>query len=139
MTEERFVRTKEGKVVFQAFADSETRAANITASEERKRTNVADTSIAAYRSMPVKQLATQADRICNLVKNYCGMGGDNLSLKEIKDMYNKAFCLTRPDIELSTISARVNALVAAKRLERLETTRKCSISGVSIHPVRVPS
>jgi hypothetical protein len=99
------------------------------------RTNVADTSISAYRSMPVKRLATQADRIFLMVQQYCFAWGreEGMSLKEIKASYQARYS----DIELSTVSARVNALVASKRLERLETTRKCSISGVSIHPVRV--
>lgn len=98
------------------------------------KTAVADTSISAYRAMPVKRLATQADRIVEIVTLYCVWATDNMSLVEIK----RAYCTRYSDIELSTVSARVNALVAAKRLERLKTTRKCSISGVSIHPVRVP-
>jgi hypothetical protein len=84
--------------------------------------------------MPVKQLATQADRIEEVVRFGSVFRGEDMSLKEIKRRYQVRF----GDIELSTVSARVNALVAAKRLERLETTRKCSISGISIHPVRVP-
>jgi len=93
------------------------------------KTQVSDTSIAAYRALPVKQLATQADRIHEIADD---LHGFTLSLKEIQRIYRAR----HGDIELSTISARVNALVAAKRLERLETTRKCTISGVSIHPVR---
>jgi hypothetical protein len=85
--------------------------------------------------MPVKQLATQADRIEQIVRLRTIFRGEDVSLKEIQHIYHSRY----HHIELSTVSARVNALVAAKRLERLETTRKCSISGVSIHPVRVPS
>ena len=55
-----------------------------------------------------------------------------MSLKEIQSIYNRYY----KDIDLSTVSARVNGLVAAKRLERLEETRKCSISRISIHPLR---
>jgi hypothetical protein len=101
--------------------------------------NIQDTSIAAYRAMPVKQLATQADRIERIVQKWCSPSDPTwkthygLSLKEIKSIYQQ----WHGDIELSTVSDRVNALVAAKRLERLETTRKCSISGINIHPVRV--
>jgi hypothetical protein len=103
------------------------------------RTAVQDTSIAAYRAMPVKRLQTQADRIEQIVKarsreRLSGRPGRDISLKEIQ----RAHRFLHGDIELSTVSARVNALVAAKRLERLGTTRKCSISGISIHPVRVP-
>lgn len=98
------------------------------------KTQVLDTSIAAYRAMPVKQLATQAERIEEIVEQWCfAPRKDGLSLREIKAMYGLAYS----DIDLSTVSARVNALVAAKRLERLTTTRKCSVTGVHIHPVRV--
>lgn len=97
------------------------------------KTQAQGTSIAAYRALPVKQLATQADRICDLVTSHLNTWGGNLSLKEIKQIHMRLY----GDIELSTVSARVNALIAAGRLERLETTRKCSISGISIHPVRV--
>jgi hypothetical protein len=108
------------------------------------RQNVADTSIAAYRAMPVKQLATQADRIYKIVyletfqfllDGMSGVARRDMSLKEIQRWYRASY----GEIDLSTVSARVNALVAAKRLERLETTRKCSISGINIHPVRIPS
>ncbi|SOD42402.1 hypothetical protein [Nitrosovibrio sp. Nv4] len=97
------------------------------------KTAVQDSSIAAYRALPVKHLATQADRICDIVTRYHGWLGGNISLKEIQSLYRRY----HGEIDLSTVSARVNALVAAGRLERLETTRKCSISGISIHPVRV--
>ena len=96
------------------------------------RTNVSDTSIAAYHGLPVKTLKTQSDRICEIVTKYHGWLGGNISLKEIQSIYNRY----HKDIDLSTVSARVNGLVAAKRLERLEETRKCSITGVNIHPLK---
>ncbi len=96
------------------------------------KTAMQDTSIAAYRNIPVKSLKTQSDRICEIVTDYCSLWGGNLSLKEIQSIYSRNY----HDIELSTVSARVNGLVAAKRLERLESTRKCSISGIHIHPLR---
>lgn len=95
------------------------------------RTNVSDTSIAAWRSLPVQVLKTQSDRICEIVTSYCNLWGGNLSLKEIQSIYNRNY----KDIDLSTVSARVNGLVAAKRLARLESTRKCSISRIHIHPL----
>jgi hypothetical protein len=96
------------------------------------KTAMQETSIAAYRNIPVKTLKTQSDRICEIVTNYCNLWGGNLSLKEIQNIYGRNY----HDIELSTVSARVNGLVAAKRLERLESTRKCSISRIHIHPLR---
>ena len=96
------------------------------------KTNVASTSITAYRNLPVKHLATQADRICDLVTNHCNTWGGDLSLKEIKGIYGRLY----GEIEVSTISARVNALVAAGRLERLDDARKCSVTGINVLPVR---
>jgi hypothetical protein len=91
-----------------------------------------DSSIRAYRDLPVQTLKTQSDRICMLVDCHWNLWKEALSLNEIKRLHKSMF----GDIELSTIAARVNGLVAAKRLERLETTRKCSISRISIHPIR---
>lgn len=96
------------------------------------KTAVQDTSVAAYRALPVKTLKTQSDRICEIVTSYLYLWGGNLSLKEIQIVYRQNY----GDIDLSTVSARVNGLVAAKRLERLESTRKCTISRISIHPLR---
>ena len=93
-----------------------------------------DSSIAAYRAMPVKDLKSQADRIEAIVGKHRTVDGKGMSLKEIKDWYKFWY----GDIELSSVSARVHALIAANRLERLEATRSCSISKRPIHPVRVP-
>ena len=100
------------------------------------RTNVQDTSIDAYRSMPVRKRATQADQIHSIVETFCSSWGKDLSLNEIKRLWRRLY---KKDIELSTVSARVNELVAAGRLERLDTIRKCTvIKDSSIHPVRIP-
>ncbi|SEN72000.1 hypothetical protein SAMN05216404_106183 [Nitrosospira multiformis] len=96
------------------------------------KTAMQDTSIAAYHGLPVKTLKTQSDRICEIVERYHGWLGGNISLKEIQSIHRRNY----GDIELSTVSARVNGLVAAKRLERLEGTRKCSVTGVNIHPLK---
>lgn len=98
------------------------------------KTSVRESSIAAYRGIPVKQLATQADRIFDIVHAYCNSWGGDLSLNEIKKLHQRL----HGDIELSTISARVNALVAAGRLKRLEKSRKCEVTGRGIYPVRLP-
>ncbi|SHL41842.1 hypothetical protein SAMN05216428_102342 [Nitrosospira sp. Nsp11] len=96
------------------------------------KTAVQDSSIAAYRALPVKQLATQADRICNIVET---RGGD-WSLSEIQAVY---ISIHGGNIQVGTVSARVNELIAAKRLERLETIRSCKVNeDRGIHPVRIP-
>jgi hypothetical protein len=91
-----------------------------------------DSSIRAYHDLPVQTLKTQSDRICMLVETHWNLWKEALSLNEIKRLHKSMF----GDIELSTIAARVNGLVAAKRLERLEKTRSCSVTGKTIHPVR---
>jgi len=40
-------------------------------------------------------------------------------------------------IDASSVSARVNGLIAAGRLVRLERSRPCRVTGRDIHPVRV--
>jgi hypothetical protein len=103
------------------------------------KTAVADTSISAYRAMPVKQLATQADRIEQIVADEYAAWGTDMSLREIQAAYRRLYCRTRGAyIDVSTVGARVNELIAANRLIRLETTRPCSNSQRPIHPVRVP-
>lgn len=96
------------------------------------KTQVRGSSIAAYRALPVKQLETQADRICGIVE---ARGGD-WSLSEIQKVY---ISLYGGNIQVGTVSARVNELIAAKRLERLDAIRRCKVNKDSgIHPVRVP-
>ena len=99
------------------------------------RTAMLDTSIDAFHSLPNSQIKTQADRIYDIVAAHCKRVGRDASLNEIKRLYRATH---GKDIELSTTSARVNALVASGRLERLESTRPCAITKKSIHPVRLP-
>lgn len=98
------------------------------------KTAMQESSISAYRGIPTKQLATQADRIFGLIEAFCNTWGSDLSLNELKKIHQGVY----GDIELSTVSARVNALVAAGRIERLETSRKCEVTGRGIYPIRLP-
>jgi hypothetical protein len=95
------------------------------------RTAMQATSIDAYQQMPAVALKRQSDRIFEVV-NACAT---DLSLREIAAAYEKRFGL---QIDISTVSARVNALVTALRIERLESSRACTVSGKTVHPVRVP-
>jgi hypothetical protein len=95
------------------------------------RTAVLDTSVDAFRQLPSVALKRQSDRIFEVV-NACAT---DLSLREIAAAYEKRFGL---QIDISTVSARVNALIAALRVERLESSRPCTVSGKTVHPVRVP-
>ena len=99
------------------------------------RTNMQTTSIEAFHSLPNSHVKTQADRIYDVVAAHCARSGRDASLNEIKLLYRAQF---GKDIELSTTSARVNALVAAGRLIRKEVARKCSLTGKSIKPISLP-
>lgn len=63
-------------------------------------------------------------------------GAEDLSGKEIQANFEQRY---NKRIEAGNVSARVNELVAAKRLERIALTRKCTVTGKDIHPVRVPA
>lgn len=112
------------------------------------KTSVQDTSINSYYSMPNEKKQGQADRIEAVVKFLCtGTPGADCSLREIKRTYDARYKGTYDargkmitEIDVSTVSARVNELIAAVRLFRPENySRKCSISGETVHPVKLPS
>lgn len=98
------------------------------------KTAVLGTSIDAYRSMSPRKLGAQQARILEVIEEALEAGHADMSLQEIKAAYRAKF---RTNIELSTVSGRVNELVGY-RLQRLQTTRPCSVTGKSIHPVRIP-
>lgn len=101
---------------------------------------VRETSIDAYHDMPNTKKRAQADRIESVVKFLCECTpGADVSLREIKHTYDKNFGRVFGAIDVSTVSARVNELVAAGRLDRPGHTRKCTISKVTVHPVKPAS
>lgn len=99
------------------------------------RTNVQDTSIESFYSLGNSKIKTQSDRIFDVIESHCKRTNRDASLNEIKKLYRATH---HQDIELSTVSARVNALVSSGRIQRLESTRHCAITKKSIHPVRLP-
>lgn len=99
------------------------------------RTNVQDTSIDAYKRMPARTLARSCDRVHECVAQGMRDGHADMSLQEIKAAY---YAKWGSRIDLSSVSGRVNELVAAARLQRLESTRACSVTGRQIHPVCIP-
>jgi hypothetical protein len=86
-------------------------------------------------TIPVKVLKHLHDQIHEICVIAQRNGRDDMSGKEIQERYEAIY---GKRIEASSVSARVNNLVAANRLERLETMRPCRITGRDIHPVRVP-
>lgn len=93
------------------------------------------TSAQALQSISVRQLKNKQDRVFDICLAAQRHGIGDLSGKEIQQQYE---LVHGERIDASSISARVNALVTAKRLERVRMTRPCCVTGRDIHPVRVP-
>lgn len=88
------------------------------------RTAVADTSIQAYRDLrAVGQLSRQQRVIMAAIKI-----GNDYSLQELVRL---------TQLPVNVVSGRVNELKSAQRLV-LGMLRKCSVTGRTIHPVRLP-
>jgi hypothetical protein len=94
-------------------------------------TAMIDTSIAAYHSIPAAKLHSQHEAIYAIVAR----SSLPMSLREIKAEYDR---LLDANIDVGTVSARVNKLIEQGHLERRAKTRKCVHSGVNIHPVGLP-
>jgi hypothetical protein len=90
------------------------------------KTNVAQTSIHAYYGAVAGKMATsQNERVMAVIQS-----GKDYSLSELMKLVK--------GIDKSSMSRVVNALRAAKRLEAAPD-RKCSVSGITITPSRLPS
>lgn len=94
-----------------------------------------DTSARALDAIGGVEQKNQLEKICDICARQQRAGAADLSGKEVQRMYELIYS---ERIEAGTVSARINALVAAKRLERLSVTRACTVTGRDIHPVRVP-
>lgn len=90
------------------------------------KTNVSTTSIEAYYGKVIPKLAqSQNSRVMAVVQP-----GRDYSLSELMRLV--------PGIDKSSMSRVVNGLRAAKRLEPAPD-RKCSISGITVTPSRLPA
>lgn len=98
--------------------------------------NIAETSRESLAGLSLPGQKTQADDVFLVVQLACRAGVKDLSLREIKQAYMRRF---ERDIDVSTVSARVNNLVTAQRLMRSTQSRPCSLSGKSVLPVSVPA
>ncbi len=87
------------------------------------------TSIAAYRDLKDSgKEGTQVARIINIVAKRA-----NMSLQEIMRQYRNRF----ENIELSSVSARVNKLKYDEILICEVYPRKCTITGRTVNPIRI--
>lgn len=97
-----------------------------------KPVNTSAKALSAIRAPELKQLQDKIHDICVAAQRN---GYDDLSGKEIQARYE---LLYGQRIEASSVASRVNNLVTAGRLERLQQVRPCTVTGHDIHPVRVP-
>lgn len=99
---------------------------------------IADTSRASVAQISNPLRKSMGDMIESVVAKYTapGNGHRDMTMREIKAGLATVF---ERDVDLSTISARVNELVAAKRLVRdAEHTRACTVTGVHVAPLSLP-
>lgn len=94
--------------------------------------NAQESSILSHRSLSNYAKKTVADKIYDIVEMYCCIDAGGISMAEIQDEF---FNIYGKRIEKSTISPRVNELIAGGRLFRHSHLRTCSISGKAIHPI----
>lgn len=93
-------------------------------------TNIAPASRQALASISLPARKTKADLIDEVVADAMRAGCPNVSMREVQARLLASHGLR---LDLSTISGRVNELVAAGRLLRSKTTRPCTVTGQGIH------
>lgn len=96
-------------------------------------TNIAPASRQALAQISLPTRKTKADLIDDVVADAMRAGCQDVSMREVQARLMAAHGLR---LDLSTISARVNELVAAGRLLRNATTRPCTVTGAGIHGLR---
>ena len=96
--------------------------------------NTTNTSAQSLDALGMSKRKSQGDLVYDVVRAHCVAGGGDMSGREIQAEYE---AVHGRRIDSGTVSARVNALVTAKRLVRSAGTRKCTITGADIHPVLV--
>lgn len=94
------------------------------------------TSADAYSALGLKAVQGQARAIFDVVLGAQKAGARDMSLREIREAYERR-CNKR--IDVSSVSARVNNLIAMGWLERRAEVRPCSISNAGVRPVFVPA
>lgn len=93
-----------------------------------------DTSSDAFKAVGLKRMGGQQRAIWDVVVGACRNGVRDLSLNEIRDLYERAH---GKRIDVSRVSARVSELVKFGRLQRAEKHRVCNVTGYKCLPVYV--
>ena len=94
-----------------------------------------DTSATSLHALGLQGQKSQMDLVEAVVRAACKRGAADISMREVQQ------ALTRDhqvNLDLSSISGRVTALVTAKRLVRAEQSRKCTVTGRDIRALSVP-
>lgn len=86
------------------------------------KTNVAESSVAAYYEVAIKRLPAQQKRTAKAMK-----GKGWLSRRQVAALTG---------IETSTVSARINAMVAAGLVEESEQLARCPITNIHVKHIR---
>lgn len=94
-----------------------------------------NTSAQALQALGLRKVSKMQQEVLEICIAAQRNGTPDLSSREIQARYELKHSVR---IEASTIAARVHGLVAANRLERIETPRPCSVTKIEIKPVRVP-
>lgn len=93
-----------------------------------------DTSSDALKAVGPKRMSGQQRAIFDVVASACRNGAKDLSLNEIRDLYE---CAHGKRIDVSRVSARVSELVKFGRLKRAGKHRVCNVTGYKCLPVYV--
>lgn len=96
-----------------------------------------NTSAAALQQISMRQRQGLGDLIESAIRLNHKRGLPDVSMREVQATLEREFDRR---VDMSSISGRINALIAANRIVRHEQSpRVCSITGHLIKPVSVPA
>lgn len=93
------------------------------------------TSAASLQALGHHGQKTHMDLVETVVRQACLRGAKDISMREIQQALERDHSVR---LDVSSISGRVNALVAAKRIQRADEARKCTVTGRDIKPLSAP-
>lgn len=99
-------------------------------------TSTAETSAASFKGVSAGQMKRLNDELLDLVLGAQRNGCKDLSLRELQQAYELRHSKR---IELGTVSGAVTRMVAANKLVRDATPRRCHVTGREILPFCVPA
>lgn len=93
-----------------------------------------EASAQALHGLSIGTQKTMGDKIVHILQQAHQAGVRDLSGREIQARYQQQF---GQFVEMSSLSGRINNLMAAGRVERLQDHRPCTVTGLNIAPVRL--